>query len=106
MPDLRGVRPEDLDDLYDVCLRTGAAGEDATDLFASPRLLGDLFVAPYAVLEPEHAFVVHDGVRVQGYTVGALDSRSFEARCEAEWFPAARERHANDLATSGFEALF
>ena len=105
MAELRRVRSEDLDDLYDICLRTGLSGEDATDHYASPRLLGDLFVAPYAVLEPEHAFVVDDGDRVQGYIVGALDSRAFEARCEAEWFPAARDRHAGKVPRPGIEEI-
>lgn len=106
MHGIRGVRPGDLDDLYEICLRTGAAGRDATDLMASATLLGDLFVAPYAVLEPEHAFVVHDADdRAVGYAVGAADTRAFEARCDDEWFPAARARHADDEPRSGFEAL-
>ena len=103
---IRRVRPEDLDDLYDICLRTGDAGRDATAMYADPRLLGDLFVAPYAVLEPERAFVVDDGTRAQGYVVGAADSRAFEARCEAEWWPAARERHADDVPRPGMEQIF
>lgn len=106
MAEIRGVRPEDLDDLYDICLRTGDSGADATALYASPRLLGDLFVVPYAVLEPAHAHVIDDGERVQGYAVGALDSRAFEARLEAEWLPAARERHAADVPRPGMEQLF
>lgn len=106
MATIRGVRPEDLDDLYDICLLTGDAGGDATRLYSDRRLLGDLFVAPYAVLEPERAFVVDDGTgRVQGYVVGAADSRAFEARCEAEWWPAARARHADDVPTPGIEEL-
>jgi ribosomal protein S18 acetylase RimI-like enzyme len=105
--EIRAVRPEDLDALYEICLRTGDAGTDATDLYASPTLLGDLFVAPYAVLEPEHAWVLDggDGEGVQGYAVAALDSRAFEARCEAEWYPAARERHSGDEPRSGIEQI-
>lgn len=105
MAELRPVRQGDLDDLYDICLRTGRDGGDATDLYASPTLVGDLFVAPYAVLEPQHAFVVDDGARVQGYCVGAADSRAFEARVAAEWLPAARERHAGDEPKPGLEQL-
>jgi ribosomal protein S18 acetylase RimI-like enzyme len=105
--EIRRVRPDDLDALYDICLRTGDAGADGTHLYASSTLLGDLFVAPYAVLEPEHAFVIDGGPGegVQGYVVGALDSRAFEARCEAEWYPAARERHAGDEPRPGMEQI-
>ena len=91
---IRPYRPDDLDALYDICLRTGAAGGDATDLVEDPRLFGELYAAPYAVLEPEHAFVLDDGTGVAvGYVLGALDTVAFEARREAEWWPALRARH-------------
>ena len=100
---IRPYEVGDLDRLYEICLRTGAAGEDATDLVVEPRLFGELYAAPYGVLEPEHAFVVDDGSGAAiGYALGALDTRVFEARCEAEWWPPLRSRHpigsgGNDL---------
>jgi hypothetical protein len=60
-PHLRDHQPGDLDALYEICLRTGDAGEDRRPLVADPRLLGDIYAAPYAALEPESAFVVDDG---------------------------------------------
>ena len=92
------IRPcrvdDDLDALYDICLRTGAAGEDAGDLVDDPLLFGHLFAAPYAVLEPDHAFVLDDGAgRVVGYVLGARDVVRFERRAEVEWWPALRERY-------------
>jgi len=93
-PRIRGVAPDDLDALYEICLRTGAAGDDATGLVRDGRLFGELFAAPYALLEPEHAFVLDDGSgRAVGYVLGALDTVAFEARCEERWWPALRERH-------------
>lgn len=93
-PHIRPYAPADLDALYEICLRTGAAGDDATDLVQDPQLLGHVFAAPYGVLEPEHAFVLDDGRgRAVGYVLGALDSDAFEARCEAEWWPALRARY-------------
>jgi ribosomal protein S18 acetylase RimI-like enzyme len=100
---LRSYEPPDLDRLYEICLRTGASGEDATALVVEPRLFGELYAGPYAVLEPEHAVVIDDGAGAAiGYALGALDTRTFEARCEAEWWPSLRARHpigsgANDL---------
>jgi ribosomal protein S18 acetylase RimI-like enzyme len=103
---IRLAEPGDVPALYDICLRTGAAGEDATGLMEDPELLGDLFVVPYAVLEPQHAFVVADGTRAQGYCVGALDTRAFEARLEAEWWPAVRGRRADPATATGLDGLF
>lgn len=59
-----------------------------------PRLLGDIYAAPYAHLEPDLAFVLDDGDgRAVGYVLGAVDTVAFESRCEAEWWPALRVRH-------------
>ncbi len=109
MPDpaIRPARAADLDALYDICLRTGAAGEDASELIADPRLLGDLFMAPYVTLEPERAFVLDDGTgEAQGYVVGALDTRAFEARAEAEWWPAVRARRPGPTGRGVLDDLF
>ena len=104
---IRPAGPDDVDALYEICLRTGAAGRDASELMDDRRLLGDLFVVPYAALEPEHAFVLDDGDGLAvGYVVGALDTRAFEARLEAEWWPAARARHADPAGLDSIEGLF
>lgn len=104
--EIRPYRPDDLDALYEVCLRTGASGQDASALTARPRLLGDLYAAPYGVLEPESAFVVADGEGVAGYCLGALDTAAFEARAEAGWWPGARERHPLDGEATELDSLF
>ena len=91
---LRPYRPSDLDALYEICVGTGAVGEDASSMVTDQRLFGELWAAPYAVLEPEHAFVVDDGGgRAVGYVLGALDAAAFEERAEREWWPALRARH-------------
>jgi ribosomal protein S18 acetylase RimI-like enzyme len=92
---IRPYRPDDLDALYTICLETGDAGEDATVLHDDLELRGHVFVAPYAVLEPELCFVVEDGPGVGGYIVGTFDTRAFEERAEREWWPALRERYAD-----------
>ena len=91
---IRPYEPGDLDALYEICLRTGASGDDASDLVSDTRLFGDLYAAPYGVLEPEHALVLDDGDgRAVGYVLGALDTLAFEARCEEAWWPELRARH-------------
>jgi ribosomal protein S18 acetylase RimI-like enzyme len=97
---VRAYEPTDLEQLYEICLRTGDAGEDATGLVVEPRLFGELYAAPYGVLEPEHALVVADGTGLAiGYALGALDTVAFAERCEAEWWPTLRARHP--LASGG-----
>jgi ribosomal protein S18 acetylase RimI-like enzyme len=90
---IRPAQPADLDALYRICLLTGDAGEDASDLYDDPRLLGEIFAAPYAVLEPDLAFVTEDEEGVSGFVLGALDTPAFEERLEHEWWPALRQKH-------------
>ena len=53
MAEIRAVRPSDLDDLYRICLATGAGGGDASALYRDPKLLGHVYAAPYAVFSPQ-----------------------------------------------------
>ncbi len=98
---LRRYEPGDRAALYDICLRTGAAGGDATDLYAVPALLGEVYVGPYVELQPELAFVLDDGAGPGGYVLGALDTRAFEARCEREWWPQLRARYPSSGPAEG-----
>jgi len=92
---VRRYRPSDLPALYDICLKTGDNGADGTHLYEDHRIIGEIFAAPYAALEPAYAFVAEDAEGVAGYILGAPDTRAFEARLEAEWWPALRERYAD-----------
>ena len=92
---IRDVQPGDLDALYRIALATGDSGADAAHLHSDPRLVGHLYAAPYAVLAPELALVVENAAGVGGYILGALDTLEFEARLEAEWWPALRRDYAD-----------
>lgn len=95
---IRPASPGDRDRLYEVCLRTGASGQDATASFADPSLLGHVYVGPYLALEPDLAFVLDLDGEVNGYVLGARDTARFERRCEQEWWPSLRERYPDPPA--------
>jgi ribosomal protein S18 acetylase RimI-like enzyme len=90
---IRPSRPGDLDALYQVCLQTGHNGDDATAMYRDHKLLGHVHAGPYAMLEPELAFVAEDEAGVGGYILGTLDSLAFEARAEREWWPRLRRQY-------------
>lgn len=98
MPQLRAYQPGDLAALYDICLKTGDAGQDASALYHDPQLMGEIYAAPYGVLAPELVFVAEDSQGVAGYVAGVPDSRAWEARLEAEWWPARRARYPDPAA--------
>ena len=83
----------DLGALYEISLLTGDAGGDATALHRDPKLIGEIYSAPYAIFEPSWAFVVEDALGVAGYVVGAPDTRRFERRLESDWWPTLRRRY-------------
>ena len=90
---IRPYEARDLDALHDICLKTGDSGADGTHLYQDPRIIGEIFAAPYGVLNPDLAFVAEDEQGVAAYIVGAADTRAFEARLEAEWWPLVRARY-------------
>ena len=69
---VRPYRPSDLPALYDICLKTADNGADATHLYGDHRVVGEIFAAPYAVLEPDHALVAEDAEGIAGYILGAV----------------------------------
>lgn len=90
-PRIRPAASRDLDRLYEICLRTADAGEDASRLHDDPSLPGHVWAAPYLHHAPEHAYVVVDGHDVAGgYVLGALDSRRWEQMLERSWWPGLR----------------
>ena len=94
---IRTAEPGDGDTLYDICLRTGADGGDASGTYADPRLLGEVWVGPYLRFEPSLAFVLEDdGGEVVGYVLGARDTAAFEAASERSWWPELRARYPLD----------
>lgn len=93
MPDIRPYRPSDRDALYDICVRTADAGEDARGMHSSDELWGDLFAGPYAHLEPGLAFVADDGGQAVGYIVGTASTETFVKRYAAEWIPLLGDRY-------------
>jgi ribosomal protein S18 acetylase RimI-like enzyme len=90
---LRPCRPDDLDDLYRICLLTADNGADGTVLFRDPRLVGDVYAAPYAVLEASLATVAEDDAGVAGYILGAADTQTFNDRLARDWLPGLRQRY-------------
>jgi ribosomal protein S18 acetylase RimI-like enzyme len=93
VPRLRPYRTADHDAVYDICVRTGAAGEDASHLLRDPALLGHVYAGPYVALVPDLAFVVEDDEGVAGYILGAADTAEFQDRLEREWWPGLRRRY-------------
>jgi ribosomal protein S18 acetylase RimI-like enzyme len=101
---IRPYHPSDLPMLYRICLLTGDSGQDASHMYQDPDLLGHLYAAPYAVLEPELCFILTYSGQPCGYVLGTKDSKMFWQLCEREWFPVLRQRYpyptASDLSSN------
>jgi ribosomal protein S18 acetylase RimI-like enzyme len=83
---IRPARSGDEPGAYYVCLKTGHHGQDGEPFYGEdPDALGRIFVGPYLAYEPELSLILEDDEGICGYALGALDSRAFYARYEAEW---------------------
>lgn len=87
---IRPFKVADLDALYAISLATGHEGGDASHLYKDGRLLGHIYAAPYALLEPNFALVVDDDYGVAGFAVGTPDTAAWLRRLESEWWPSLR----------------
>src|SRR5262245_41723592 len=86
---LRSGRAEDQAGAYYICLKTGDHGKDGTAFYREdPDALGRIYVGPYLAFEAEFSLILEDDTGICGYAFGALDSKAFYARYEAEWRPA------------------
>jgi len=96
---LRPYARADYDAIIDICRRTGAGGQDATDRLQHPELMGLVWAAPYVVFEPEHALViVDDASQVVGYALGTVNTVAFEDRLDAQWWPQLQKDYPRQLA--------
>jgi Acetyltransferases len=104
--EIRSYRPTDRDDVFEVCVRTGDSGADATGLYSTDALLPDIYALPYVDLEPDWAFVVDNGERAVGYVLAAPDTRAFVERYRADWLPGFAAKYAQADPDSSSEARF
>ena len=93
MFEVRRYRDSDEAAMREICMRTGAAGGDARAMYRDQDLLPDIFAIPYAVLEPEFAFVADDDGRAVGYIVGTPDTPRFVERFREQWLPRVAHLH-------------
>ena len=96
-PQIRPFDTADLDACYAISVATGHAGGDASHLYRDPKMMGHIYSAPYALLEPGLTFVVEDRDGVAGFVAGVVDTAAWEERLEREWWPPLRRRYADPL---------
>ncbi|KJL23903.1 Mycothiol acetyltransferase [Microbacterium azadirachtae] len=100
MARIRPFRSDDIDGLYDVCVKTADVGADATGMLEDDALWGDLFAVPYARRDPGLCWVVEsDDGRVIGYVVATDDTDAFAAWFQDEWWPSRQDRYRRSGAS-------
>ncbi len=100
VPQVRPFEAADLDACYAISLATGHAGGDASHLYRDPKMMGHIYIAPYAVLEPGLTFVAEDRDGVAGFVTGAVDTAAWEERLEREWWPSLRWQYADPVSVA------
>jgi GNAT superfamily N-acetyltransferase len=91
---LRPYQPGDADALYAISLATADAGGDASHLYHDQRLVGSIYSAPYAALQPDLVIVAVDAAGVGGFVLGTVNTVAWEERLEQNWWPLLRRQYA------------
>lgn len=91
---IRNVTMEDLPGLYEVCLKTGDSGNDASLLYENKNLLGEIFVGPYVKFNSDSSFaLIDESGSISGYSLSTLDTLQFQKTCAREWWPEIQSRY-------------
>lgn len=98
--DIRRFEAADIEACYAISLATGLAGSDASHLYVDPQLMGHIYIAPYALLEPGLTLIVEDHDGVAGFVAGVVDTAAWEERLEGEWWPPLRRRYADPVGVA------
>lgn len=98
---IRNVTMDDLPGLYDVCLKTGDSGQDATLLYENPNLLGEIYVGPYVKFNPDSCFALIDGEgSISGYSLSTLDTEQFQENCSRAWWSELQDKYQEPAVSS------
>ena len=87
---IRNVNLADLPYLYDICAKTAFNGGDARHLLSDPMIIGQYFLAPYVVFNPEWCWVLQEENRLTGYLMTTPDSIEFVQWMNLNWLPTIR----------------
>lgn len=90
--EIRSFHASDLFRLHEICLQTGANGDDASGT-VDAELPGHIYAAPYAVSEPEQCFVLTRFGDPIGYILGTLNSGMFAEYFNNIWRPPLLARY-------------
>jgi len=92
-PAIRAALISDLPDLYEVALKTGNSGSDATGMFLNDEMLGEVFVGPYVVHSPRTSFALSENGIAVGYGLCVLDTIEFQKMCQELWWPVLQDKY-------------
>jgi GNAT superfamily N-acetyltransferase len=92
-PAIRRAVISDIPYLYEICLKTGDSGKDASTLYNDPYVVGQFYAAPYLVYPEGVCYVAEHEFRPQGYIVAAPDTIAFRQWMDNVWLPPLRERY-------------
>jgi len=104
--DIRQAQQADLPYIYDICLRTGLSGKDASSAVSDKYMIGQYFAAPYIYYEIDLCFAVTGDYKPMGYIVGTSNSSAFYSWMNLNWLPQIRCIYPDKMpAASDFESF-
>lgn len=98
---IRQLTTADLPYIYDICVKTGDNGNDASSFFYDPYIIGQYYAVPYIFFEPDICFVAlqeeHESKRPFGYIIGTSDSSAYYSWFYDTWIPQLQNMYPKEL---------
>ena len=101
---IRQAHLSDLPYIYDICLKTGFNGKDASVVISDPLMIGQYYAAPYLHYEIDNCFIVDKDYIPFGYILGVSSTENYYKWLNTYWLPMIRNRYPETLSPkSDFE---
>lgn len=96
---IRPYSPSDREAVAEICVRTGAHGNDATGVFSDDAMLPSVYVLPYVDRHPDLSFVLDKDGTAVGYIVATDNTDAFYSWFNSEWWPPLAAEFAATAST-------
>lgn len=94
---IRQAHLSDLAYVYNICLKTGLNGSDASAFLSDKYIVGQYYAAPYLHFEIDSCFILERQTIPLGYIIGTSSITDFNKWMNEKWLPKIRKNYPADL---------
>ena len=94
---IRKANYSDLPYIYNICLKTGKSGSDASDYLYDKFSIAQYFAAPYLHFDIDSCLILENEGIPTGYIIGCSNTSEFNKWMNEEWLPELRKKYPPEI---------